>query len=344
VTGPEPTAAADAAVPAAAANAPQEVGLQHLGRRLLPVFLLGLLVVAGMLTAASPKRFLNELRHFDLRLLVPILLLSLVNYSLRFVRWEIYLEHLGSTLPRRKSLAIFVVGFLLTVTPGKAGEFGKAWLIRELGGGPALRFAPVILAERITDFTGVLILLSAGSLPLPYGPLWAAGFLLFGALLISLLTWGTAAEWFLGRLARLPLLGPRMSALADIDRGLRQLLSTRLLLLGVLISIVAWGAEGVGFVILARAYAPGASFLSSMFDYTAATTLGSATLLPGGLGAADAALTALVHSQGLDTSHATLVTFIIRGATLWFAVLLGLAALPWVARWLAQRGRPNATG
>jgi uncharacterized membrane protein YbhN (UPF0104 family) len=329
------------AEPPAASIAPasEDAGLQHLGRRLLPAFGLGLLVVIGMIGAASPSRFLAELRQFNLRLLPPILGLSLLNYVLRFVRWEIYLEHLGSKLPRARSLGVFGVGFLLSVTPGKAGELGKAWLVRELGGGPALRVAPAVLAERVTDLVGVLLLLAAGALPFPGGIVWASGGIAMAAVGIALLTWQAAAEWVLARLARLPFLGPRVPAITEVYRGLRELLSARLLLMGVVIAVLAWGAEGLGFVIVARAYAPAAGLLAGVFDYTAATTLGSASMLPGGLGAADATLAALLRSQGLDTSHATLITFIIRGATLWFAVLLGLLALPWVAHWLAARGR-----
>ena len=59
--------------------------------------------------------------------------------------------------------------FLLSVTPGKAGELGKAWLVRELRGGPALRVIPAVLAERLTDLLGVLLLIAVGSLPFPAG-------------------------------------------------------------------------------------------------------------------------------------------------------------------------------
>jgi uncharacterized membrane protein YbhN (UPF0104 family) len=335
---PTPEAAAVLAAPSERA-APAAPGLEHLGRRLLPVFGLGFLVLVGMLGAASPRRFLAELRAFDLRLLVPILGLSLLNYALRFVRWEIYLEHLGSRLPRARSLGVFGIGFLLSVTPGKAGELGKAWLVRELGGGPALRVAPAVLAERVTDLLGVIVLLAVGALPFRGGLLWAAAGFALSALGLALLTWERGASWLLTLLARLPWLGSRVPALFEVYRGLRRLLSPRLLLIGVAVAILAWGAEGIGFVIVARAYAPATGFLAGIFDYTASTCLGSASMLPGGLGAADATLAALLHAQGLDTAHATLVTFIIRGATLWFAVVLGFAALPFVARWLARRER-----
>ncbi|HXM71572.1 MAG TPA: lysylphosphatidylglycerol synthase domain-containing protein, partial [Thermoanaerobaculia bacterium] len=134
---PAATPAAPATTPATDSPRP-EVALYHLGRRLLPVFALGLLVLAGLLGLADPRHFLAQLRRFDFALLAPILALSPLNYSLRFVRWEIYLRALGARLPLGRSCGVFLTGFLLSVTPGKAGELGKAWLVRELGGGPAL--------------------------------------------------------------------------------------------------------------------------------------------------------------------------------------------------------------
>jgi glycosyltransferase 2 family protein len=328
---------AAAAEPAAGREA---VALYHLGRRLLPVFVLGALVLAGLLGLADPRRFWEQLRRFDYVLLAPILGLSLINYALRFGRWQLYLRQLGTTLPAGKSLVVFLVGFLLSVTPGKAGELGKAWLVRELGGGPALRVAPAVLAERVTDLLGVVLLLGLGALPFPGGPWWLAAGLAAVVAGTAVFSWEPWAAWLLRNLARLPLLGRRAGALATVYQGLRGLMSPRLLAAGLLTATLAWGAEGAGFVVAVRAYAPRAGFLAGLFDYTASTFLGSASMLPGGLGAADGTLTALLRAQGLDTARATLVTFVIRGATLWFAVLLGLLALPLLAHWLAQR-RPR---
>ena len=303
-------------------------------------------MLAGLLGLADPRHFFAQLRRFDFALLVPILALSLLNYSLRFVRWEIYLRALGARLPLGRSGAVFLTGFLLSVTPGKAGELGKAWLVRELGGGPALRVAPAVLAERVTDLLGVAALLAVGALPFPGGRWWAAMGLAAVVLGVAVFTWERWAAWLFGRLALLPFVGTRAGALASLYQGLRSLLSPRLLAMGLLVSTLAWGAEGAGFVVAVRAYAPRTAFLAGLFDYEASTVLGSASMLPGGLGAADGTLTALLRAQGLDTARAASVTFVIRGATLWFAVLLGLLALPAVAHWLAQRPsrRPEAAG
>ncbi len=44
----------------------------------------------GLALTANPRELARSLRVFDLRLLVPVLALSLFNYGLRWIRWEIY--------------------------------------------------------------------------------------------------------------------------------------------------------------------------------------------------------------------------------------------------------------
>lgn len=44
------------------------------------------------------------------------LLLSLVNYGLRFVRWQMYLTYLEHPVQWRPSLRIYLSGFALTTT------------------------------------------------------------------------------------------------------------------------------------------------------------------------------------------------------------------------------------
>lgn len=56
--------------------------------------------------------------------------LSLANYGLRFIRWQLYLEAMGRPVPWRPSLKIYLAGFALTTTPGKAGEALRGVLLQ----------------------------------------------------------------------------------------------------------------------------------------------------------------------------------------------------------------------
>src|SRR4030095_12384807 len=157
------------------------------------------------------------------------------------------------------------------------------------------------------------------------------------AIAVAVLTWQRLADLLFSILRRLPVLGPRVPRLEEPYRHLRSLLSPGLLLCALALSVVAWGAEGLGFFLVVRDYAPGAGLLLAIFNYTGSTFLGALSMLPGGLGAAEGSLAALLHAQGLDTADAASATLVIRSATLWFAVFLGLLALPFVLRRLAAK-------
>ncbi len=318
------------------AEAPAGRGLEHLGRRLLVPAALGLAVLVGLALVADARELGRELRRFDPRLLAPVLALSLVNYALRFARWEIYLKALGVRLPWRESLGVFLVGFALSVTPGKAGELGKAWLARELGGGAARRTVAAVLAERVTDVLGVLALV-AGTAAAATGRAWiAAAALAVGVLLVALLSWGRAARGLIGLARRLPAVRGPVGVLGEVYERLRELLRTSRLMPAVALAALAWGAEGIGFGLVVRSYAPAASYPVAVFNYAASTLAGAASMLPGGLVVSEGALTALLGLQGLATAAAASATLVIRAATLWFAVALGLAALPWIFRRLGR--------
>jgi uncharacterized protein (TIRG00374 family) len=330
-----PAAGAADAEPSAA----RRPAFEHLGRRLLVPALLALLALVGLTLFADAGELAAALGRFDLALLAPVLALSLVNYGLRFVRWELYLRHLGVRLPAAASLAVLLVGFLLSVTPGKAGELGKAWLVRELGGGPARRALPAVLAERVTDLLGVVLLVALGALalPAPLGMWLAAGGVAAVAGAVALLTWRAAARRLFAAAERLPRLGRHAHHLEELYDRLVGLLSPGMLAAGLALSAAAWGAEGAGFWIIVGDYVEAAAPLRALFDYSASTLAGALSMLPGGLLAAEGSLAALLGAQGLDRAAAASATLIIRGATLWFAVALGLAALPWVAARLRRR-------
>lgn len=311
--------------------------VRGLGRRLLVPAVLGVLVLVGLALFADARELLAQLRVFDLWLVGPILALSLVNYGLRFARWQLYLGRLGVEFPTGRSLGVFLVGFLLSVTPGKAGELGKAWLVRELGGGAARRVVPAVLAERVTDLLGVLLMIAVGALPFAGGGWIAAGAVAVVAVAVALLTWRAAAERLFGWLERRRAIGAKVVHLHELYELLLSLLSPRILATGLGLAFVAWAAEGLGFLLVLRAYDPAAGLAASFFDYGASTLAGAVSMLPGGLLASEGALAALLGAQGLDPAAAASATLIIRAATLWFAIALGLVALPPVLARLRRR-------
>lgn len=255
------------------------------------------------------------------------LAMSLVNYGLRFLRWQWYLRELDQTVPWRPGLQIYLSGFALTTTPGKAGEMFRALLLRRHEVPVPTTFAAFI-SERLSDLVAVLLLTLFGLAQYPQArlPVAVALLLLTGALLV--LSSRRPLGWMArqgrkdaGRFRRL--MAHAGSSLLSARRCHRP----RLLVGATLISVVAWGAEALAFFWVLGWLGTDVSLSVAVFVYAASMLAGAVSFLPGGLGSAEAAMLSLLALAGMSVPDAVAATVFIRLATLWFAVLLGLLAL-----------------
>jgi uncharacterized membrane protein YbhN (UPF0104 family) len=262
--------------------------------------------------------------------------LAFLNYLVRFAKWELYLAWLGIRgLGKLESLLTFLSGFVLTVTPGKVGEVFKSVVLYRTRGVPIERSAPIVVAERVTDVIGVLIMIAIGSLGFPGGLWWAiAGALLCG-LLLGVVASPRLSAALLRPLARVPgrigaRLVPRLElALAE----LRGITTPRRLVWPTVLSVVGWSLEGVALWLILRGLGTPAPLPLAAFFYATATLAGAIVPVPGGLGVTDKLLEEqLAGLGGVPSSAATVAMLLVRLATLWFAVLVGFTALA-LLRW-----------
>jgi uncharacterized protein (TIRG00374 family) len=305
--------------------------MAHLRTKVLFSLALGLVVIAGVSFYADLPRLLQTLRLFPWALLPAILGLTLLNYSLRFVKWDYYLRYLGLGVPRLVSAKIFVTGLSMAITPGKVGELLKSYLIKRYNGIPISRTAPVIMAERLTDGLAML-LLAAGGLAL-YGIGWQGllAILLAAALLIGVIHYRPLALRLLGWGERLPVVRRFAQELRAFYESAYLLLQWRPLLLAVSIGLVSWSGECVAFyLVLMGLGLPGTLTLliQAAFILATSTLIGSVTGLPGGLGGADLSILGLMFALVTrNTTIAGAATLLIRFCTLWFGVSIGVIGL-----------------
>lgn len=293
---------------------------------LLPLAVFAL-AVALLLLSGDLEEMARSVGSFRMRLLPAVLALSLVNYGLRMVRWEIYLRQIGVRVPLTASATIFSSGLAMSVTPGKAGELLKAYGLNRVAGTPIRRVVPVILMERVNDLAGVLLLVGLGSLAGSALP-----FLAVAAILIvfhAILFFPTPARRLLQRtfsVLKRPSLGEKI---LDAFDALAALARPTPLILGTLLSILAWGAEGVGLWLVVVGLDGQVSLPQSVMAYALATLAGAISFLPGGLIVTEGSMTLILVKLSLSHAQAAVATTICRIATLWFAVLLGCLALLW---------------
>ncbi|MCV6590708.1 MAG: flippase-like domain-containing protein [Marinobacterium sp.] len=255
------------------------------------------------------------------------LALSLLNYGLRFVRWQLYLDALGHPVSWPVSLRIYLSGFALTTTPGKAGEIFRGVLLKRYAVPGSASFAAFI-SERLSDLVAIVLLTLIGLTQYPQ----AQEIVLAGIVAVVIALACTSSitlrnmleHWSERGSGRLHKLAGQIGLMLSQARSCH---SPQLIVYATLISLIAWGAEGFAFYCVLQWLDADPTLSFALFVYALSMLAGALSFLPGGLGGAEAVMISLLVLQGMDTPAAIAATVFIRLTTLWFAVVIGVVAL-----------------
>lgn len=321
-------------------NSSRDSGAAAPSRRWRDLALLALLftlVVIGLggLAAATgweeTKAALGRVTPTEIGIL---LILSLVNYLGRGLRWHLFAHRLGLKTGLVQNIRHFLGGFAMSVTPGRVGELVRMRWIRRETGWSFERTAPLVLVDRAADLSAMALLLAialalsatgvSGGVPVAVLALLAA----FAATRPALLkAAGDVAHRMTGR--RLPRLFARVRRAA---RSLAAFTGPGTLAAATLLGALGWFAEGYAFHLLLVWMGAEVELWIAVAIFIFATLAGGLTGAPGGLGGAEAAMVALLSLQGVPLEIAVPATLIIRVTTLWFAILIGIAVFPFAER------------
>jgi uncharacterized protein (TIRG00374 family) len=297
-------------------------------RKLVSAMLLGVLLYGVFIAITGLNKIATTLDSFNWAAFVLALALATLNYLLRFGRWQIYLRILGIDIPPSDSLLAFLSGFVLTVTPGKVGEVFKSAILQQTHGIPIARTAPIVIAERLSDLIGVVLLIVIGSAGFSSGLPWAiagTGVVLFG---LALILWEKPLDLLLSFVHRHPRFGRFEPKLREALVSLRLLCRPSTLGPPLVLSVLAWASEGVALWVVLRGFGANPPPLLSVFFYETASLAGALIPVPGGLGITEGTLEEQLHHFGnVSTATSTSAMILVRFATLWFAVLVGFVAL-----------------
>lgn len=294
-------------------------------RGLLFTFFLAIIVFGGLAFLADISKFAEALNRFNWLFLLPVLVLSLFNYLIRFVRWNYYLRKATIFIPLKDSAYTFFSGLLMSITPGKLGELLKSYILRITHRVPVSYSAPIVFAERLTDLIAVLVLTGIFFYTASFNP-WAL-FLTFIIIIffLALITSEKVSNFFISFLGKLRS-GTRLVSIAEnLLASLRELSGPAPLIIGTFLGLLAWLCECIGFYIVLKGMnIEHVGVSSSIFIYAFSTLVGALSMLPGGLVFTEGTMAGILISTGLNRSISLASTTIIRVATLWFGALLGL--------------------
>lgn len=262
---------------------------------------------------------------------IAILSLTLLHIILRFARWQYYLlklEHKVKTVP---SLAYYLSGFALTMTPGKIGETLRSVYLKSHG----VSYTDSISAFFVERYTDLLAVIALSTLILAHYSGHQSPVIIVCLLVLTILLI-VRGPWFITLLERLQRsiknqrIRTGLIKLAGILNASSRLLSFIPLSIGFIIALIAWAIQGLVFYLILGYIDHSVSLYFAVGVYSLAILGGAVSFLPGGLGSTEAVMILLLLSIGISAIDATTATLVTRVATLWFAVAIGLCALAYV--------------
>ena len=286
----------------------------------------GLLYLLFSLYADFDK-VLKAFALFNWFLLPLLLLLSFSNYFTRFLKWDFYLRLLKIKIKKIDSFSIFMSGLIMSVTPGKMGELLKAYLVKQISGEPISKTAPIIFAERITDFLSLIFIGLVGGYVYNFGRGIIVAVGIFFIVVTIALTNKKIGETIIGYFLKINFIKKYAEHAKAAYESSYQMLQIKPLLQMTLLSFVAWFLECLGYYLILVNFKVEVSLLWASFSYAFATIVGAISMLPGGLGVTEGSLTVLLQQKNYSLEIAFASTFIIRIVTLWFAVFVGVVSV-----------------
>ncbi len=215
----------------------------------------------------------------------------------------------------------------MSITPGKMGELLKAYLVKQISGIPISRTAPIIFAERITDFISLVMIALVGAYVYDYGRNIVLGVGLFFFIVVIIVSNKNLALPVINQFEKIKFLRKYFLHIQAAYESSYLLLRPTPIFYMTMLSLVSWSFECLGYHLILTNFDMELSYLWASFSYTFATIVGAISMLPGGLGLTEGSLTYMLIQKSYSKEVAVASTFIIRAVTLWFAVLVGIISV-----------------
>ena len=270
---------------------------------------------------ANFGNLLLALEKFNWIYLPLMIILVTLAYFVRFIKWNFFLRNVDVYLPLKQNLFVFFSGLSMTITPAKAGEIWKGWLIREINGENLSNTVPVVIVDRVTDVIGLIILSLTGILYYKSGIyVLLILVILFAAFIIAI-----KSETISNRLISIleTRAGRYSGDIKDMHETFKRSLASKYLVGMSLLAVLAWFLECLSIFFVIQGFGQSISLVLSVFLYSFASIVGAVSLIPGGLGVAEATLSGLLVIFGFSSSIAVGAALIIRLGTLWYGAILG---------------------
>ena len=266
---------------------------------------------------------LSAVEKFNWIFIPVMLILVMIAYMIRFLKWNLFLKSVGVNLKLKDNLFVFFSGLGMIITPAKVGEIWKGWLIKDINGESLSKTVPVVITDRVTDLIGLVILSLLGILYYKDGIyILMALILIFAGFFVAV-----RSEKISGKLISIleNRAGKYSKDIKTMHATFLKLLNPKNMVGLSFLSVFAWFFECLALYFVIIGFGQSISVILSTFVFSFASLIGAISMIPGGLGIAEATISGMLQYFGLTSVDSVGVAIIIRFGTLWFGAILGFS-------------------
>jgi hypothetical protein len=323
-------------------------------RQIVLGLLISLAIYVGMLILFDSQGQFTEgvaeaMTGFPWASLIVITLAQTGTFVTRFLTWQYYMGVVGARpkMSLADSLLIFLSGFVMVVSPGKAAELLKAVLVKVKTGVPVARTVPVVLAERVNDGISVLLLLAltlvlgGAALSLDPATETLSRAIIFGS--TALIAGGLLAvqvrplgELVLAIIARLPLIKRAHGWFRELYESSREVFTLRHVLVTMVFGLGTYGFTALTFLLILAAFGIPMTtdvILQVTFISGIGSAIGALSFVPNGAGVTEISQAAMLMAI-VAPNHPELTLGVAAAASLlegffhkWYRVVVGLGVV-----------------
>lgn len=328
------------------------------GRRRLPPRLrrvltgvIGLAGIAAVIVFLNPASIAGALRHFQLGLIAPLLVLSMLVYVLQGVRWHFLLADVGAKLRLSDTILVNLAGQTISaIVP--LGDLTRAAFASAASG---VEFGTVAATVTVQELSYTLLLILS-ALPaimaLGYGLSAVVPVAFAIAVIVVILTVSPVFHQVHWLMSHIPFLNRVLPAIDELQQETAALLHRRDALALSVLDAARVVASVTAFWLILEGLQPGrVGWWQAAFVLALSTIGGAVSLIPGGVGANEASVAALLIFLGFDYGAAGAAAVIQRALVSALSLGLGFTSYRLINRRLHLGGifqlvahRPAAAG
>ncbi|MBI5680178.1 MAG: flippase-like domain-containing protein [Methanobacterium sp.] len=285
------------------------------------IILFAVLIYLIMGIYANFGDLLSAIEKFNWIFIPVMIILTTIAYFIRFIKWNFFLKSVGVHLNLKDNLFVFFSGLGMIITPAKVGEIWKGWLIKDINGESLSKTVPVVIIDRVTDLIGLIILSLLGILYYKEGSYIIIALIVIFTLFFVAVRSKKVSDIVISVLEKRA--GKYSKDIKTMHTTFEQTMQPKNLVGMSFLSVFAWFFECLALYFVIIGFGQSISLIISTFVFSFASLAGAVSMIPGGLGIAEATTSGMLQYFGLTSTISVGVAIIIRFGTLWYGAILG---------------------